>query len=287
MRSLTKEDPETTIDKNDLFYQVVGVNKGRVCGLRSRGDSGYGIPRASTSTEPEVRREKFEELRAYFDERFRTQQRTFADLQAMYERQIAQLQHMLMQSLHRGDPDASTSPSPPPPPPPPPPPTETLRLGFRTWGERPHWGRGWCGRGCGPWLTPPVRCQRGAPMAGPLQKKALPNCGGPNFRGRPVLTVTSAAHAPEVSGSNLGGRKTTAGGCRWCGRGCGPWLTLPVRCQRGCAPWLGRYIDSMFPMLSSNIGHDAALWRDDQGVGDMDEDWLHDLGMGRHDKAPQ
>ncbi|KAK9153785.1 hypothetical protein Sjap_001265 [Stephania japonica] len=38
---------------------------------------------------------------------------------------------------------------------------------------------------------------------------------------------------PQVSGSNLGGRKTTAGGCGWCGRGCGPWLTLPVRCQRG------------------------------------------------------
>ncbi|KAK9137965.1 hypothetical protein Sjap_008559 [Stephania japonica] len=46
-------------------------------------------------------------------------------------------------------------------------------------------------------------------------------------------------------------------------------------------------IDSMFSMPSSDIGHGIVLWRDDQGVGDKDEDWLHDLGTGKHDQAPQ
>ncbi|KAK9124187.1 hypothetical protein Sjap_013789 [Stephania japonica] len=92
---LTLANLENPVDKNDLFYQVVGVN-----GLGSHGDSSYGILGTSTSIEPEVRQEEFEELRANFDEIFRTQQRAFADQQAMYERQIAQLQRMLMQSLH-------------------------------------------------------------------------------------------------------------------------------------------------------------------------------------------
>ncbi|KAK9130403.1 hypothetical protein Sjap_010890 [Stephania japonica] len=48
-----------------------------------------------------------------------------------------------------------------------------------------------------------------------------------------------------------------------------------------------RGVDSMFPMSSSDIGHGTALRRDDQGIRDMDEDWLHDLGTSRHDQAPQ
>ncbi|KAK9109758.1 hypothetical protein Sjap_017818 [Stephania japonica] len=59
---LTQVDPNTPIDKIDLFYQVVVVNKGRVNGLGSYGDSGYGTQGASTSTEPEVRRDELKEL---------------------------------------------------------------------------------------------------------------------------------------------------------------------------------------------------------------------------------
>ncbi|KAK9155223.1 hypothetical protein Sjap_002703 [Stephania japonica] len=51
---LTQVDPNTPIDKIDLFYQVVGVNKGRVYRW-SYGDSGYETPGASTSIEPKVR----------------------------------------------------------------------------------------------------------------------------------------------------------------------------------------------------------------------------------------
>ncbi|KAK9148679.1 hypothetical protein Scep_007436 [Stephania cephalantha] len=40
---LNQADPNTLINKNDLFYQVVGVNKGRVYGLGSYGDSSYGL----------------------------------------------------------------------------------------------------------------------------------------------------------------------------------------------------------------------------------------------------
>ncbi|KAK9153257.1 hypothetical protein Sjap_000737 [Stephania japonica] len=45
-------------------------------------------------------------------------------------------------------------------------------------------------------------------------------------------------------------------------------------------------VDCMFSMPSFDIDHGATLRRDDQGFRSMDDDWLHDLGTGRHDQAP-